>query len=159
MLVAFAQRGMVSHVAVLVIILCFGLALVVISGVEKVDEESPWVDLTEEQMGDWYGEMELCMLKATEKHLSSPHEVKSSCQHLGQRGHRGCIVGRGSNKFPCYPPFAARKSFSRGVKGYTDASLTPLSDAFRSIAKANQSLVMLGDSTMRQKLHVRACLY
>ena len=119
-----------------------------------------WVDLTEQEIDDWYSELEICMLGLDKRDMSSPREAYEHCQYQGLRnpGHnKGCVLGRGSNKWPCYPPYKNRKSFVRGLKGYTDASQKPLLEFMTQIYKLNYTVVLLGDSTMRQKLNAMGC--
>ena len=54
-------------------------------------------------------------------------------------------------------PFVSRPSFKRGIIGFTNASLSPLVDAFTRFSKENISVVFIGDSTMRQKLMAMEC--
>lgn len=119
-----------------------------------------WRDLTEQEIDDWYSPMEVCMLELEDREMMSPKAAQETCVRKGLRnpGHnKGCPVGKGSNKFPCYPPYKNRKSFSRGVEGYTNASATPVRDMLTVLAAKNMSLVLLGDSTMRQKLNALEC--
>lgn len=58
---------------------------------------------------------------------------------------------------PCHSPFVSRKSYKKGIKGYTDASLKPIQDAFLRFHAANMTIVFIGDSTMRQKLQALDC--
>ncbi len=116
-----------------------------------------WRDLTEEEIKVWYSPIDLCVLESSNR-FTSAQEIRRNCSWLGARGWRGCAVGMGSNNFPCYPPFAtARQSFLRGVEGYTNHSHTPLLNAIKSLTASNGALVLLGDSTMRQKLAAIRC--
>lgn len=68
-----------------------------------------------------------------------------------------CGVGMGNNNYPCYGPFTGRQGFKKGVRGYTDALSTPLTNAIGLMQKYNYSLVLAGDSTNRQKLQALYC--
>ena len=119
-----------------------------------------YVDLTEQEIDDWYSELEICMLNLDVRQMNSPREAYETCQYQGLRnpGHnKGCVLGKGSNKFPCYPPYKNRKSFVRGIKGYTDASQKPMLEFMAQMYKMNYTVVFLGDSTMRQKLNALDC--
>ena len=119
-----------------------------------------WVDLSEQEIDDWYSPLEICMLKLSDREMSSPKAAYETCQYQGLRnpGHnKGCVLGKGSNKFPCYPPYTSRKSFTRGLKGYTDSSQKPLLELLKKLQQHNYTLVLLGDSTMRQKLNALDC--
>jgi len=129
---------------------------VIVSSEREVSKTFVWRDLTSQELDDWYSPIDLCMLQSTARN-SFPAAVRKNCSHMGMGGHRGCSVGMGSNNFPCYPPFVSRKSFRRGLVGYTNASLTPLIDAFQRFARTNTSVVFIGDSTMRQKLQALEC--
>jgi hypothetical protein len=116
-----------------------------------------WRDLTDAEMEEWYSPIDRCVLESTNR-FTSAQEIRRNCSHLGNGRWRGCAVGMGSNNFPCYPPYAsARKGFRRGVEGYTNHSHTPLVNALRSLAASGSALVLLGDSTMRQKLSALRC--
>jgi hypothetical protein len=119
--------------------------------------ERVWRDLTEKEMSEWYSPVDRCVLESSNR-FTSAQEIRRNCTYLKLGGWRGCAVGMGSNNFPCYPPFAgARKGFLRGVEGYTNHSHMPLLNAFRELAAANSALILLGDSTMRQKLAALRC--
>ena len=61
----------------------------------------------------------------------------------------------GTNNAPCYAPYGeARPSFKRGLEGFTNASATPIHDLFDILKKNDMELVIIGDSTMRQKIQV-----
>jgi len=119
-----------------------------------------WVDLTPQEIDDWYSPLEICMLDLEDREMMSPRAAQQVCVDKGFRNpahNRNCPVGKGSNKFPCYPPYKNRKSFMRGVEGYTNASSTPIKDMISTLFAKNMSLVLLGDSTMRQKLNALDC--
>lgn len=118
-----------------------------------------WVDLTEEELSSWYTPADLCVLQS-ENRKTFPQDIRAGNCSRYTRGSRRmfCGVGMGNNNYPCYGPYgSARKSFKRGVKGYTDASQKPILNAIKNFAKSKTTLILLGDSTMRQKLQSLEC--
>mmetsp|Transcript_15303 Transcript_15303/g.20974 ORF Transcript_15303/g.20974 Transcript_15303/m.20974 type:complete len:279 (-) Transcript_15303:257-1093(-) len=64
----------------------------------------------------------------------------------------------GSNNHACYAPFgAARPSYKRGVQGYTNFDSKPLLEFLTQLYETNTTLVIIGDSTSRQKLQALEC--
>ena len=121
-------------------------------------EQYVWKDLTETELKGWYTEQDLCMFKLTERMLFPGKARNQNCSHLkAWPRNKGCGVGMGNKGDPCYMPFISRKTFKRGIAGYTDPKATPLSDALVSLAQKNTTLVLLGDSTTRQKLQAMEC--
>ncbi len=119
-----------------------------------------WRDLTPQEIEDWYSPMEICMLELEDREMNYPREAQRRCEEkgFGHRGrNKGCPIGKGSNKFPCYPPYKDRKSFVRGVEGYTDAKAKPIANVIRALASRNMSIIFIGDSTMRQKMNALEC--
>ena len=134
----------------------FILVVYITSGMSSIGNRQ-WRDLTEEEIGKWYSPVDLCVLESDNR-FTSAQEIRRNCTWLKTRGWRGCAVGMGSNNFPCYPPFAsARQSFLRGVEGYTNHSHMPLLNSLKALSASNGALVLLGDSTMRQKLAAIRC--
>lgn len=140
----------------LLLVLVLGLFLLSATYVSS-SSNRVWRDLTDAEMEEWYSPVDRCVLESSNR-FTSAQEIRRNCSHLGIGSWRGCAVGMGSNNFPCYPPFeSARKSFKRGVEGYTNHSHTPLVNALRSLSMSGSALVLLGDSTMRQKLSALRC--
>ena len=123
-----------------------------------MSEAFQWTELTATELKGWYSEQDLCMLKSAER-IKFPRDVRmANCsREKGWHRGKGCAVGMGNKGDPCYMPFTARRSFKKGVKGYTDPTTKPLSEAFAALAKTNTTLVLLGDSTTRQKLQAMEC--
>lgn len=69
----------------------------------------------------------------------------------------GCTVGWGHMGYPCFQPFISRLHFRRGLTGFTDATRPILSETIVNLAKSNVTLVVLGDSTSRQKILAMQC--
>lgn len=118
-----------------------------------------WVDLSENELGQWYQPADLCILNSTDR-LKFPQDVRADdCYHYSKGSRRQfCGVGMGNNNYPCYGPFnSARKYFKRGVDGYQNADAKPLLSFFAHLFLTNTTFIMLGDSTMRQKLQALQC--
>lgn len=118
-----------------------------------------WRDLTETELAEWYTPADLCVLNTSMK-SSFPQDIRGKECAAFTRGSRRmfCGVGMGNNNYPCYGPFGdARPSFKRGVEGYTNASAKPLLEAANRLMDSNSVLLLLGDSTMRQKLQALQC--
>lgn len=126
---------------------------------EIVAKPFKWVDLTQQELESWYSPTDLCLLNRTDK-FGYPQELrKNECFNVS-RGNRRihCSVGMGNNNNPCFGPFGnGRPHFKMGVEGYTDATSTPLINAFSHFIETNTTLVFLGDSTTRQKLQALEC--
>ena len=125
----------------------------------KDDEILPfgkWRDLTPQELDTWYSPFDLCMMN-TSDYDKSPQLIKrehcsTASVKITATGVLGvCRVGMGSNKKECSAPYAGRKSYRKGIDGYTDASATPLIETFQRFSDTNTVLVLLGDSTMTQK--------
>ena len=117
-----------------------------------------WVNLTQDELKQWYTPTDLCMLESNDT-IGFPQEVRAKNCSAYSRGSSRlfCSVGQGGNKQPCFTPMSNRQSFKRGIKGFTDASATPLTNAFRKLIRANMTLVFLGDSLTRQKISALEC--
>lgn len=119
-------------------------------------EKLEWRSLTDNELGLWYSKVDLCMLNQTELYKFPGVIRREKCGWIrGQQS--ACGVGMGTIGEPCHSPYAGRTSYRKGVKGYTNALHTPLIDAFSNLKKANAVLVLVGDSTMRQKLQAIEC--
>ncbi len=117
-----------------------------------------WKDLTQKELEEWYTPTDLCMLQSEDKAGYPQHIRANNCSEFSQGSSRlFCAVGMGSNKQPCFSPFVSRPSFKRGLVGYTDAARKPIMEALRNIANANVTLILLGDSTTRQKIVALEC--
>jgi hypothetical protein len=142
-------------------IVVWSLALLVLASTHtRASPQWQWRDLTKQEIDDWYSPMEICMLELDDKAAMAPRAAQEECGKQGHRnpGHnKGCPIGKGSNKWPCYPPYKSRKSFTRGLEGFTDASAKPLLKMLRVLHERNMSIVFLGDSTMRQKINALDC--
>lgn len=123
-----------------------------------MDEKYAWKDLTANELKGWYSEQDLCMMKQDER-TKFPRDVRMrNCStEKGWYKGRGCGVGLGNKGDPCYMPFLSRPSFKRGLNGYTDPTTKPLTEALVTLAQKNTTLVLLGDSTTRQKLQAMEC--
>lgn len=118
-----------------------------------------WVDLQSHELSSWYTPADLCVMNNTHR-SAFPQEVRAkNCSEFSRGSRRMfCGVGMGNNNYPCYGPYgAARPSFQRGLEGYTNASRKPLVEALETLITANATLVLAGDSTMRQKLQALQC--
>lgn len=132
--------------------------LVASSSIRNLNDYT-WRDLTTEELKAWYTPTDLCVAENTIFN-SFPQDVRSkNCSQFSRGATRmHCGVGMGANNKPCYGPFGpARPSFKRGVKGFTDANKKPLVELFTQLHSTNTSLVIVGDSTMRQKLQALEC--
>ena len=119
-------------------------------------EKFTWRDLTQEELKSWYTPTDLCTLESTH-YKQFPQSIRSkNCSHLSSGSKRmHCGVGMGSSNNPCFGPYStARPSFKRGINGYIDANSKPLTQLFRNALKTNTTVVLVGDSTMRQKVQV-----
>ena len=121
--------------------------------------EYKWRDLTEQELNEWYTPTDLCVLNSTEKFTFPQDTRKNECFHVSRGDRRiHCNVGMGNNNKPCFGPFnEARPHFKRGIDGFTDRHSKPLMKAFRYFADTNTTLILLGDSTTRQKLQLLDC--
>jgi hypothetical protein len=118
-----------------------------------------WINLTDSELPKWYNPTDLCILNSTD-FRKFPQQTRADDCRQYSRGNRRqfCGVGMGNNNYPCYGPFgSSRPHFKRGVEGYTNAALKPLLTLFTYLHLTNTTLVLLGDSTMRQKLQALAC--
>ena len=149
------QPGMKSYLQAF----CAFLLLVSIALIQSVEEMFNWRDLTPDELKAWYSPTDLCALESTHyKHFPQHIRSKNCSQHSGGSRRMHCGVGMGANNNPCYGPFSsARPSFKRGIDGYTDANSKPLTRVFLNTLKTNTTLVIVGDSTMRQKMQALEC--
>ena len=115
-----------------------------------------WRGLTDVELTQWYSKVDLCMLNQTEI-VKFPGVIRrEKCGWI--RGQQSvCGVGMGTIGEPCHSPYLGRTSYKKGVKGYSNASATPLLDAFHNLKQSNAVLLLVGDSTMRQKLQALEC--
>lgn len=141
------------------LLLFFFFFLVLLVGCVHAKEEFVWRDLTPDELKGWYSPTDLCALQNT-NYKAFPQDVraKNCSQYSGGNKRLHCGVGFGANNKPCYGPYgAARPSYKRGVEGYTDFTRKPLTNAFRQLIKTNTTLLIVGDSTMRQKIQAMEC--
>lgn len=127
--------------------------------VSELPNTFQWRDLNSDELNQWYTPADLCVLENPET-SSFPQDIRArNCtKYSGGNRRMFCGVGMGNNNYPCYGPFGpARPSFKRGVVGFTDASDKPLVQAFSNLIRRNTLLILLGDSTMRQKLQALEC--
>jgi hypothetical protein len=118
-----------------------------------------WRDLTDNELAQWYTPADLCVLNASSR-SAFPQDIRArDCYHHSKGSRRMfCGIGMGNNNYPCYGPFGeTRPSFKRGLEGFTDASSKPLLEAAQRLLDSHSSLLLLGDSTMRQKLQALQC--
>lgn len=139
----------------------FVLILVGISWPKLVVSSTSWKwrDLTDSEMSEWYSPADLCVLN-TSMRSSFPQDIRAKECSQYTRGSRRmfCGVGMGNNNYPCYGPYGeGRPSFRRGVEGYTNASSKPLLDLVNRLLDSHTTLLLLGDSTTRQKLQAFQC--
>lgn len=118
-----------------------------------------WRDLTPDEIISWYSPADLCVLSSTIRNRF-PQDIRQyDCANV-TRGSKKlfCGVGMGNNNKPCYGPYGdSRPSFLRGVHGFTNSSEKPLTEALEQMMRTNTTLVLLGDSTMRQKNQALNC--
>ena len=148
--------------------LCFFCILLCFDHISGIKEESrqilfqrkfKWVNLTEDELQRWYNPTDLCILNSTIVN-KFPQDIRiNQCKQYSHGNRRQfCGVGMGNNNYPCYGPFStARPHFKMGVEGYTDPSAAPLLDLFTYLTLTKTTLMLLGDSTMRQKLQSLTC--
>jgi hypothetical protein len=118
-----------------------------------------WVKLNDDQLSQWYHPVDLCILNSTHR-LKFPQDIRADdCKEFSRGSRRQfCGVGMGNNNYPCYGPFStARPHFKEGVEGYTTFSSKPLIDLFTYFHLTDTTIMLLGDSTMRQKLQALTC--
>jgi hypothetical protein len=118
-----------------------------------------WVDLTESELHGWYSPADLCILNSTD-YYKFPQDTRANDCYAHSKGSRRqwCGVGMGNNNYACYGPFSsARSHFKKGIDGFTSPSSKPLLSLFANLHLTNTTLVLLGDSTMRQKLQALQC--
>ena len=97
----------------------------------------PWRDLTQSELDAWYSPFDQCMMNSSDFDKSPQQIKRESCSSAdvkiqGKIGY--CRVGMGSNKKECSSPYSGRRTFRRGVDGFTDASATPLIEAFQRVS-------------------------
>jgi hypothetical protein len=118
-----------------------------------------WRDLTPNEIVSWYSPADLCVL-GSDVRTRFPHDIRQyDCVNI-TKGSRKlfCGVGMGNNNKPCFGPYGeARPSFLRGIHGFTNATEKPLTEALEQMMRTNTTLVLLGDSTMRQKNQALNC--
>jgi hypothetical protein len=122
-------------------------------------KEYVWRNLTDEEMTTWYSPTDLCILNTDIKN-KFPQDIRSVLCHNVSRGNRRlhCGIGMGNSNNPCFGPYAtARPHFRMGVDGYTNYSSKPLLEAFQRLHSQNTTLILLGDSTTRQKIQAMEC--
>ena len=140
----------------------FGCILLVYAKLTHVyGSKFRWRDLTPSELDDWYSPFDQCMFNTTD-FGKSPQLIKrlhclGASTKLRGKKEGFCRVGMGSNKKECSAPYSGRRSYRRGVDGFTDASSSPIIDAFKRLGDANTALVLLGDSTMTQKRNALEC--
>lgn len=118
-----------------------------------------WVNLSSSEMTDWYTPADHCVMENLVR-SAYPQDIRSKdCAQYSKGSRRMmCGVGMGNNNNPCFGPFGeARPSFRRGIEGYTNYSSKPLTEALKTLVRANATLVLAGDSTTRQKLQALYC--
>lgn len=118
-----------------------------------------WRDLTIDELKSWYSPADLCVMNSVLRNRF-PQDIRQyDCANY-TKGSRKlfCGVGFGNNNRPCYGPYGqARPSFLRGIDGYTDSTQKPMMEALEQMIRTNTTLVLLGDSTMRQKKQALNC--
>mmetsp|Transcript_13339 Transcript_13339/g.29213 ORF Transcript_13339/g.29213 Transcript_13339/m.29213 type:complete len:429 (+) Transcript_13339:154-1440(+) len=136
------------------------LLLILLLAMGKGTEEHfRWRDLSESEMQKWFSDTDRCML-VTNSTSIYPSELRGNECGQFSKGNKKilCAVGMGTNNAPCFGPYStARPNFHRGIEGYTNFSDKPLIDAFEALISQNTTLVLLGDSTTRQKLQSMEC--
>lgn len=145
----------------MIALLLFLLLLALHSSNPQPQPKLRWRDLTQEEIDGWYSPFDQCMMDTT-VFYKSPQEIKRTfCANESTRmkdGRMGfCRVGMGSNKKECSAPYSGRRSYRRGIDGYTNASSKPIIEAFMRFSETNTALVFLGDSTMTQKRSALEC--
>ena len=121
--------------------------------------EKVWIDLSTKEYDNWYSRTDRCMLK-TEDRIQYPQVTKTDVCGNYSDNFRGlkCSVGMGHKYSPCFGPYSsARPSFRKGIMGYTNSSTKPLLETLVKLIDTNTSIVILGDSTLRQKLQALEC--
>ena len=120
--------------------------------------QAVWQDLTPTEIKQWYTPTDLCMLQSEDR-ASYPQTVRAEKCASVSGGVRKlqCGVGFsgssiGNKGAPCFPPFVSRSSFLKGIVGYTDPLQKPLLEVIWNLYRTNMTMVLLGDSLMRQVL-------
>lgn len=113
-----------------------------------------WRPLSASELQAWYSPVERCMLANNDTAQPTNH-LKQRC---GDRSrYLGCHVGMGYHGVPCFAPLAGRSGFLSGFEGFTDASARPLERLVHGLVRGNASLVLIGDSLMRQRWQWLEC--